>query len=52
MKIWRQIKKFQVETEIFRRVVRKEGSVDGATNESKIEHGKCEKLTETKKSEN
>ena len=52
MKFWRQIKKFQVETEIFRRVVRKEGSVNGPRNESKIEHGKCEKLTEIKKSEN
>ena len=52
MKFWRQIKKFQVETEIFRRVVRKEGSVDGARNESKFEVGKCEILTVTKSSEN
>ena len=52
MKFWRQIKKSQIETETFRRVVRKEGSVDGATNESKIEHGKWEKMTETKKSQN
>ena len=52
MKFWRQIKKFQVETEIFRRVVRKEGSVDGAKNESKIELGKCDKLREKTTTEN
>ena len=52
MRFWRQIQKFQVETEIYRGVVRKEGSVDGARNESKFELEKCEKLTETKLSEN
>ena len=45
MMFWRPIKKFQVETEIFRRVERKEGSVNGARNESKFERRKWEILT-------
>ena len=51
MRFWRQIKKFQVKTETSRRVERKEGSVNGPRNESKIEQGKCETWT-VKKSEN
>ena len=44
MRFWKQIQKFQVETEIFRGVVRKEGSADGTRNESKFERRKCEIL--------
>ena len=37
MRFWRKIQKFQVEMEIYRGVVRKEGSADGTRNESKFE---------------
>ena len=41
MRFWSQIQKFQVETEVSKGVLRKEGSVDGIKIESKIEFGKC-----------
>ena len=52
MRVWRQIKKFQVETEIYTEVLSKKGSVDGTRNESKFELGKWEMLTVRKPSEN
>ena len=41
MRFWNQIRKFQVETEIYKEVLSKEGSLDRIRKESKFEYGKC-----------